>query len=195
MRGVSGGSDGLLLSVNWGMIALFQAFMIAVSVEALKRGLQHCCVCVCVSVFALCDSFVLSGDSVSVSNEGEWSFLLHVRVRVHGCLMILQMRRLKGSVRFDIIALIQEGTHRLTGAHQSNFAKAGFAVLKDCVAVKTRCWQGTEIPPALPRLSTSCFASFHLSARHISFFSLCVLAIVPNFYPALCMAALVCMAV
>ena len=59
------------------------------------------------------------------------------------------------------------------GAHQSYFVKAGFAVLRDCVAVKTLCWPGIEIPPEPPLLSTSCSASFHLSALHISFF-LCV---------------------
>lgn len=92
--------------------------------------------------------------------------------------MILQTRMLKGSVCFIVITLIQE-THTYThtkslsllfGAHQFNFVKAGFAVLRDCVAVKTQCWPGTEILPALSRLSTSCSASFHLSALHISCF-------------------------
>lgn len=95
--------------------------------------------------------------------------------------------------------LLIQGIHTnsvnfLCGARQSEFVKAGFAVLKDCVAVKTLCLPGIEIPPGLSLLSTSCFASFNLSALHISFF-LSVLAIVTNFYPALCMAALVCMAV
>lgn len=92
--------------------------------------------------------------------------------------MILQTRMLKGSVCFIVITLIQE-THTYThtkslsllfGAHQFNFVKAGFAVLRDCVAGKTQCWPGTEILPALSRLSTSCSASFHLSALHISCF-------------------------
>lgn len=36
-----------------------------------------------------------------------------------------------------------------SGPHQSNFDEAGFAVLKDCAAVKTQCWPEIEIPPGL----------------------------------------------
>lgn len=96
----------------------------------------------------------------------------------------------------DIITLTQ---YTCTNNRTSSVVHLSPTLLKlvllcDCVAVKTPCWPGIEIPPGLFLLSTSCSASFHLCSPHL-LLSQCVLAIIPSFYPTLCMAALVCMAV
>lgn len=160
---------------RWGMIAFFQTLCFRILLKFSCRWVFHC---MCVG------SFVLSEDNTSVSNKWVIFSLAHYSASAWMARDTTDQR-----LKLETVwGLTRQLSELLCHAQQSNFLKAGFAVLYDFVAVKTWSWPGLKSRQD----SLLCFQH---PACHIHFFLWVSRAIIPNLYPALSMAALVCMAV
>lgn len=165
---VRGENDGSLLSVNW-------------AIDCPLSGIYDCsffwsfeqhaslCVCMCVRSFRF---ICVPGESTSVSNKSD----LFPGTLERECMAAYwyykreDWKQVFASSLSHLYKRHSRTQTKVAELPQSNLVRAGFAVLRDCVAVKTHCWPGIEISPGLSRLSTSCSVSFHPFALHISFF-------------------------